>query len=76
MDSAAGNPYKRRRVDTTLKSNIVLDPDVLEVLYVKFISACNLPLRLVSCLEFRAFLHYLNPDINTWLPGNYKTIRG
>jgi hypothetical protein len=52
-----------------------LDGDVLEVLYVKFIAACNMPLRLVECPEFRALLSYLNTDINSWLPNAYKTVR-
>jgi hypothetical protein len=47
----------------------------MEVLYVKFIAVCNLPLRLVECKEFRKFLVYLNKVINAWLPNSHQTIR-
>jgi hypothetical protein len=33
-------------------------------------------LRLVECPGFRAFLHYLNKDIDRWLPSTHKTVRG
>lgn len=52
-----------------------LDGDVVEVLYVKFITACSQSLRLVECPEFRAFLTYLNKDINRWLNASHNTIK-
>ena len=76
MEAAGENPQKRRKLVHSNRGDIPLNGDVLEVLYVKFISACNMPLRLVECPEFRAFLHYLNPDTDHWLPGAHKTVRG
>jgi len=64
IESAKENPHKRRRLNDSNKGNLLLNGDVVKVLYVKFIFACNLPLRLVECPEFRAFLYYLNADIN------------
>jgi len=76
IQSAAENPQKRRKLTSFDGGSLPLDGDVVEVLYVKFISACNMPLRLVECPEFRAFLHYLNEDIDRWLPSAHKTVRG
>ena len=50
--SAEENPKKRRRLND--QSGDSLDPDQLEVLYVRLITACSLPFRLVECSEFRA----------------------
>ena len=72
VKNAAENPQKRRRLAEDSGS---LDAGTIEVLYVKFIAVCNLPLRLVECEEFRAFLGYLNKDINAWLPNSHQTIR-
>lgn len=71
--SAGENPRKRRRLNDQPGDSI--DPDQLEALYVRFITACSLPFRLVECPEFRAFLAYLNSDIVTWLPDTHETIR-
>ncbi|KAF5981722.1 ribonuclease H-like protein [Fusarium bulbicola] len=71
--AAEENPRKRRRLND--KSGDSIDPDQLEVLYVRFITACSLPFRLVECPEFRALLAYVNNDIDTWLPDTHKTIR-
>lgn len=71
--SAAENPRKRRRLNDQCGDSI--DPDQLEVLYVRFLTACSLPFRLVECPEFRAFLAYLNDDIDTWLPDTHETIK-
>ncbi len=76
MESAMENPQKRRKLSAFDSGSIPLDGDVIEVLFVKFISACNMPLRLVECPEFRAFLHYLNEDIDRWLPSTHKTVCG
>jgi hypothetical protein len=70
--NAAENPHKRRRLAEDSGS---LDAGTVEVLYVKFMAVCNLPLRLVECMEFRNFLAYLNEDINAWLPNSHQTIR-
>jgi hypothetical protein len=72
--SAEAHPQKRRRLQDK-PTQTPLDGDVVEVLYVKFIAACNQSLRLVECPEFRDFLVYLNEDINTWLPGSHNTIK-
>ena len=70
---AEQNPRKRRRLND--QSGDSIDPDQLEVLYVRFITACSLPFRLVECSEFRALLAYLNSDIDTWLPDTHETIK-
>lgn len=66
-------PQKRRRLNDGCGDSI--DPDQLEALYVRFITACSLPFRLIECPEFRALLAYLNSDIDTWLPDTHETIR-
>ncbi|KAM6513532.1 hypothetical protein FALCPG4_18958 [Fusarium falciforme] len=71
--AAEENPRKRRRLNDQFGDSI--DPDQLEVLYVRFITACSLPFRLVECPEFRALLAYINDDIDTWLPDTHETIR-
>jgi hypothetical protein len=75
MESAQENPQKRRKLNSSDGGSLPLDGDVIEVLYIKFISACNMPLRLVECPEFRAFLSYLNEDIDRWLPTSHNTVR-
>ncbi|OLL26463.1 putative AC transposase [Neolecta irregularis DAH-3] len=70
---AKQNPQKRCRLDDGPGESI--NPDHLEVLFVKMIAACSLPFRIVECPEFRAFLYYLNVDIDTWLPGSHNTIK-
>ncbi|KFA45512.1 hypothetical protein S40293_10332 [Stachybotrys chartarum IBT 40293] len=70
---AEENPRKRRRLNDQTGESI--DPDKLEVLYVRFITASSLPFRLVECPEFRALLTYINNDIDTWLPTSHETIR-
>lgn len=71
--AAEDNPRKRRRLNDQPGESI--DPDQLEGLYVRFITACSLPFRLIECPEFRALLTSLNADINTWLPDTHETIR-
>src|SRR3984957_14060774 len=71
--TAEENPRKRRRLNDQPGDSI--DPDQLEVLYVRFITACSLPFRLIECPEFRAFLAFLNNDIDTWLPDTHETIK-
>ncbi|CEJ82383.1 Putative Transposase-like protein [[Torrubiella] hemipterigena] len=71
--TAEENPRKRRRLNNQYGDS--MDPNQLEVLYVRFITSCSLPFRLVECPEFRALLNYLNADIDTWLPDKHETIR-
>ncbi|KAI8404246.1 hypothetical protein FOFC_15741 [Fusarium oxysporum] len=70
---AEENPHKRRRLNDQPGDSI--NPDQLEVLYVRFITACSLPFRLVECPEFRALLAYINKDVDTWLSDTHETIR-
>lgn len=70
---AKENPQKRRKLNAGNRDSI--DPDVFEVLYTKFISACHLPLRLVECPEFRDVLLHLNSEIDVWLPKTHDTIK-
>ncbi|KAI8396562.1 hypothetical protein FOFC_21110 [Fusarium oxysporum] len=70
---AEENPHKRRRLNDQPGDSI--NPGQLEVLYVRFITACSLPFRLVECPEFRALLAYINKDVDTWLPDTHETIR-
>ena len=65
--SAVENPQKRRKLNKE-EATTDFNPDVAEILYIKFIAVCNQPLRLVECPEFRTFLFYLNKDIESWLP--------
>ena len=71
--TAEESPRKRRRLNNQAGDSIV--PDQLEALHVRFISAYSLPFCLVGCPEFRAFLLYLNDDIDTWLPGTHETVK-
>ena len=75
LTTAETNPRMKRRRMNDYNPVSDLHPDVLEVLYVKFIATCNVPLRLVESPEFRALLSYINPDIETWLPDSHNTIR-
>jgi len=75
INSATENPQKRRKLHNNENtSSIPLNGNVVEVLYTKFIATCNQPLRLVECPEFRAFLTYLNSDIDIWLAVSHTTI--
>lgn len=71
--TAEESARKRRRLNDQYGDSI--DPDQLEVLYVRFVTACSLPFRLVECPEFRALLAYVNSDIDTWLPNTHQTIK-
>jgi len=74
MDAAAANPQTRRALNNEPSTTIPLDPEVVEVLYVKFITVCSMPLYLVECPEFRAFLTYLNGDVDKYLSTSHNTI--
>ncbi|CEJ92863.1 Putative Transposase-like protein [[Torrubiella] hemipterigena] len=71
--TAEESARKRRRLNDQYGDSI--EPDQLEVLYVRFVTACSLPFRLVECPEFRALLAYINSDIDTWLPNTHQTIK-
>ena len=49
--SAEANPQKCRRLNYE-EATTDLNSNVPEVLYVRFIAACNQPLQLVECPEF------------------------
>ena len=66
-------PQKRRRLEENSGDSIC--GDHLEVLFVKFITSCNLPLRIVECPTFRDLLYYLNRDIDSWLPKSHSTVK-
>lgn len=71
--TAEEQPRKRRRLND--QSGESINPDELESLYVRFVTAASLPLRLVECAEFRAFLTCLNADIDTWLPDTHDSVK-
>jgi hypothetical protein len=73
MDIARENPQKRRRLNESQGES--MDPDQLEILYVRWVSACSVSFRMVECPEFRALLFYINKDIDTWLPRSHNTVR-
>lgn len=52
-----------------------INPGQLEVLLTTLIIECNLPLRLVESPSFRDLLICLNPEIESWLPGDHHTIQ-
>ena len=66
--------FKRRKLNTCASTGESISGSHLEVLYIKFITACHLPLRLVECPEFRDLLNYINNDIDTWLPASHTTV--
>jgi hypothetical protein len=74
MATAVAHPQKRWKLNDSNSGVLPLDGDVIEVLYVKFLVACNIPLRLVECPEFRAFISYLNKDVDCWLNTSHNTI--
>jgi hypothetical protein len=75
MAIAEENPQKRRKLNDSDGGDMPLDGDTLKVLYIRFIAAYNMPLRLVEYQEFRALLSYLNKDVNRWLNHTHNTIR-
>jgi len=70
---AAKTSYKRRCL-TSLELDTI-DPAVLEQLYVRFLTACNIPFHLVQREEFRTLIRYINKDADTWLPSSHSTVR-
>ena len=74
LELSQNQSFKRRKLNTTNSDGNSLDGSHLEVLYIKFLIACHLLLRLVECPEFRDLLNYINDDINIWLPTTHITI--
>jgi hypothetical protein len=64
--------YKRRRLNSLPSS---INPATLEQLFVRWISSCSIPFRMVERSEFRDLLFFLNSGINTWLPTEHHTIQ-
>jgi hypothetical protein len=50
-----------------------LDSATLEALFVRWVVSNNQALRLVECPEFRAFLTYLNSNVNVYLANSHAT---
>jgi hypothetical protein len=50
-----------------------LDGATLEALFVRWVASNNQVLRLVECPEFRAFLTYLNSNVNVYLANSHAT---
>lgn len=74
MESAANNPSKKRKLTEETPLEKPLDSGVLESLFIKWIASDNKALHLVECPEFRAFLTYLNSNVNVWLPNSHVTV--
>jgi hypothetical protein len=72
LTQAGESRVTRRRLTTGGNS---LNPDIVEVLFVKLTTTGNLPLQLVELPEFRDFLYYLNTDIDSWLPKTHHTVK-
>jgi hypothetical protein len=50
-----------------------LDSATLEALFMRWVTSNNQALRLVEYPEFRAFLTYLNSNINVYLANSHIT---
>jgi hypothetical protein len=74
MKQAEEYPYKRRRLGDSSGGGSI-KPGVLEILWVNVLAACSLALRLTAVPQFRAFLAYLNSDIDVWLPKSHHSVR-
>ncbi|KAK9360192.1 hypothetical protein V1504DRAFT_455755 [Lipomyces starkeyi] len=65
--------YKRRCLSRGATRE--LDPALVEQLYVRWITTCGISFHMATLPEFRILLHYLNPEIDNWLPNFIATIR-
>jgi hypothetical protein len=74
MASSEANPLKRRKLTQETSGEKLLDAGTVESLFVKWLASDNQALRLVDCPEFRAFLTYLNANINVYLPSSHTTV--
>ena len=52
-----------------------LDGSLIEVLYIRWITACGIAFRMVEIEEFRTLLLYLNLAIDNYLPSSHTTIQ-
>ena len=52
---AQSGEYKRRCLDNTISTEN-LDPDVLERLYILWLTRCGISFRIVESIEFRAYI--------------------
>ncbi|PQE02983.1 Ribonuclease H protein [Rutstroemia sp. NJR-2017a BVV2] len=72
--------FKRRRIlgDEAaldlLPDAYVIEPHMLEVLFVRLFARCSLSFHLIECDEFRAMLSYINKQTDIWLPSCSKTV--
>jgi hypothetical protein len=60
---------------STIDGSSVIDGSLLEVIYIRWITACSIPFRVVEVEEFRALLLYLNPTIDNYLPSSHNIIQ-
>jgi len=73
MDSAEFNTSKKRKLTKETIHEKPLDGATLEALFVHWITSDNQALCLVEYPEFRAFLTYLNSNVNVYLPNTHST---
>jgi hypothetical protein len=75
QDKSTGNKRQRRYAAISQAiSKHPLDPQILQELYVNWITSCGVSLRMVERDEFRVLLQYLNPETNVWLPSSHNTV--
>jgi hypothetical protein len=55
-------------------SGLLINPDVLEKLYINFLASCNQLFRLVECSAFRSLFAFLNKDVEVWLLNSANVI--
>jgi len=73
ISSAEFNTTKKRKLAEEIPNEKPLDGATLEALYVQWIAADDQALHLSECPEFRAFLTYLNCNINAHLLNAHST---
>jgi hypothetical protein len=73
MQSAEHNTTKKRKLMEETLDEKPLDGKTLEALFVRWIAANNQALSLVECPKFRAFLTYLNSNVNVYLTNAHST---
>jgi hypothetical protein len=73
INSAEFNTSKKRKLTEETENEKPLDGATLEALFVRWIASDNQALCLVECPEFRAFLTYLNKNVNVYLPNAHST---
>lgn len=68
FDRAKETSYKRRRIASEI------DTTQFEILFVRWIARCSVPLRMVECEEFRALIRFINDSCDEWLPQSHNTV--